>query len=56
MPPFWDLQDSFHNACVNDVTGAREQAEGMLNEFGCGARECPANYTCRVGAGAGGDC
>jgi hypothetical protein len=36
--------------CV-DAQGRLEQSASYLGEFGCGARDCPAGYTCQVGPG-----
>ena len=41
--------DSFHFACINDVTGELEPWESDVQGFtwGCGgSRLCPANFTC----------
>lgn len=50
LPPATpDLQNSFHSACFDD--GGAKESYGLpeeMHDFGCGARQCPANYTCEV--------
>lgn len=49
LPATPDLQNSFHSACFDD--GWAKESYGLpeeMHDFGCGARQCPANYTCEV--------
>ena len=44
------FQDAAHQTCVNNVDGSYPDPEPTENsdEWGCGHRRCPSNYTCTV--------
>ena len=35
-------------ACFDPLTGAKESYGNEMQDYGCGARACPANYTCQA--------
>lgn len=45
------FQNAAHQTCVNLVDGSYPDPAPTSNsdEWGCGHRHCPANYTCTVG-------